>query len=71
MTKTGFLGALSVAAILAATAAHAEGCDPGQAAAKYPSLAGKTFRIGLDPQTPPYAQRDAANSESSSARTSI
>jgi polar amino acid transport system substrate-binding protein len=64
MNNKSLLCALSVAATLAAaTAARAEACDPGHAAAKYPSLAGKTIRIGLDPQTPPYAQRDAANGE--------
>jgi polar amino acid transport system substrate-binding protein len=63
MTKNILLYALSLAAVLASTAAWADGCDPSQAAAKYPSLVGKTFRIGLDPQTPHYAQRDAANSE--------
>lgn len=36
-------------------------CEPDQLAAKYPSLAGRTIVIGIDPQTPPYAMRDEAD----------
>jgi polar amino acid transport system substrate-binding protein len=33
-------------------------CQPDQLASKYPSLVGKTVKIGTDPETPPYAMRD-------------
>ena len=36
-------------------------CEPGRLAEKYPSLAGRTLKIGADPQTPPYAMRDGAD----------
>ncbi len=62
MTKS-LLCTLSFAAILAGASAARAACDPAQAAARYPTLAGKTIRIGLDPQTPPYAQRDAADAD--------
>lgn len=39
----------------------APACEPGKLAEKYPSLAGKTVKIGADPQTPPYAMRDGAD----------
>ena len=43
-----------------ASAAHAApSCEPDKLATKYPSLVGKTIKIGADPQTPPYAMRDA------------
>ena len=38
--------------------ADAPKCEPGKLAAKYPSLAGKTIKIGTDGETPPYAMRD-------------
>src|SRR5262245_46535507 len=58
-----------LAAILAATAAapaaaasqDQPGCQPDQAAAKYPSLAGKTIKIAADPAIQPYVFRDPAN----------
>jgi polar amino acid transport system substrate-binding protein len=34
-------------------------CEPEKLAQKYPSLVGKTVKIGADPQTPPYVMRDA------------
>lgn len=34
-------------------------CEPDKLAEKYPSLAGKTIKIGADPGTPPYVVRDA------------
>jgi polar amino acid transport system substrate-binding protein len=58
---------LALASLLAglvglAPAAHAaSGCEPGMMATKYPSLVGKTVKVGADPQTPPYAMRDAAD----------
>jgi polar amino acid transport system substrate-binding protein len=58
------LTALALAASLllagAATARAAE-CEPGKVAEKYPTLAGKTLKIGADPQTPPYVMRDSAD----------
>ena len=43
-----------------ASAVHAApACEPAKLATKYPSLVGKTIKIGADPQTPPYAMRDA------------
>jgi polar amino acid transport system substrate-binding protein len=33
-------------------------CEPDKLAAKYPSLAGKTIRIGTDGETAPYSMRD-------------
>jgi polar amino acid transport system substrate-binding protein len=46
-------------AISSADRAYATTCEPDKIAEKYPSLAGKTLRIGADPQTPPYVMRDA------------
>lgn len=45
----------------AAAAWAAPACEPGKLAEKYPSLAGKTVKIGADPQTPPYAMRDGVD----------
>ncbi len=45
----------------ASTARAAPACEPGKLAEKYPSLAGKTVKVGADPQTPPYAMRDGAD----------
>jgi polar amino acid transport system substrate-binding protein len=39
----------------------AAACEPDKVAEKYPSIAGKTIKIGADPQTPPYVMRDASN----------
>ena len=38
-------------------------CEPDKLAAKYPSLAGKTLKIGADPQTPPYVMRKEGDFE--------
>ncbi|WP_420992970.1 ABC transporter substrate-binding protein [Cupriavidus sp. 30B13] len=51
------LGGLWTGAAHAADAA----CQPAKVAEKYPTLAGKTIRVGADPQTPPYVYRDAAD----------
>lgn len=54
--------ALSVSLFLAQpAAAQTSACEPDKAAEKYPSLAGKTLKIGADPQTPPYVMRDSAD----------
>lgn len=36
-------------------------CEPAKLAEKYPSLVGKTIKIGADPQTPPYVMRAPDN----------
>ena len=46
---------------LAPAAWAAPACEPGKLAQKYPSLVGKTIKIGADPQTPPYAMRDGSD----------
>jgi len=50
---------LAVALFLpsASIAADAK-CEPDKLATKYPSLVGKTIKIGTDGETPPYAMRD-------------
>src|SRR3954469_11560012 len=52
--------ALLVAAGLAPRTAQAADakCEPDKLATKYPSLAGKTIKVGTDPETPPYTMRD-------------
>jgi polar amino acid transport system substrate-binding protein len=52
--------AMEVSSAQAQTAA----CGPGKLAAKYPGIAGKTFRIGQDGESPPYSFRDPKNFES-------
>lgn len=44
-----------------ATGAYAQSCEPDKVAQKYPSLAGKTLKIGVDPESPPYVYRDKTN----------
>lgn len=54
------LATLCVALTGISAAAHAApACEPDKLAQKYPSLVGKTIRIGMDPQTPPYVFRNA------------
>ncbi len=55
---------VALAAVLtgyASLALAAPACEPAKLADKYPSLAGKTVKVGADPQTPPYAMRDGAD----------
>ena len=47
--------------LFAWSACAAPACEPGKLAQKYPSLVGKTIKVGADPQTPPYAMRDATD----------
>lgn len=54
---------VAILASLAASAVHAEGCDPKATAAKYPSLAGKTIRVAQDGESPPYSFREAGDFE--------
>jgi len=54
----------SVVATLAATlfcavgSASAATCEPDKVTTKYPSLAGKTIKVGQDGESPPYSMRD-------------
>jgi len=57
----GLLSTFAFAATaLDSTAAQAK-CEPASIATKYPTLAGKTFRIGTDGESPPYSFRDPKN----------
>ncbi|MCJ8142330.1 ABC transporter substrate-binding protein [Ancylobacter sp. A5.8] len=44
---------------LTSVAEAAPACEPAKLAEKYPGLAGRTIKIGVDPQTPPYVMRPA------------
>jgi polar amino acid transport system substrate-binding protein len=61
-TRRGAVAALILAVgCLGATLpsmAQTPACEPDKVAAKYPSLAGKTIKIGADPTSPPYVTRD-------------
>lgn len=53
---------LAIGVASMASAVHAApACEPAKLAEKYPSLVGKTVKIGADPQTPPYAMRDGSD----------
>ena len=55
-------GLLIIAGIAPQRAVAADAaCPPAQLATKYTSLAGKTIKVGTDPETPPYTMRDPAN----------
>ena len=61
----GLQGSIIVAAVFAVlslapriAAAEDAKCEPDKLATKYPSLVGKTLKVGTDPETPPYAMRD-------------
>lgn len=59
MPRIGFiLAGLLALPLLAPVAAQAQSCEPGKVAERYPGLAGKTIRMGADPQSPPYSYRD-------------
>jgi polar amino acid transport system substrate-binding protein len=61
-SRTLALASLIVGLTGLASIAHAApACEPAQLAQKYPSLVGKTIKVGADPQTPPYAMRDASD----------
>jgi polar amino acid transport system substrate-binding protein len=55
---TGF--AATLIALGAAGPAHAA-CEPDKVSTKYPGLAGKTLKVGLDPTLPPVMYRDPSN----------
>jgi polar amino acid transport system substrate-binding protein len=50
--------ALTFALPTAGAALAAPACEPAKLAEKYPTLVGKTVKIGADPQTPPYVMRE-------------
>jgi polar amino acid transport system substrate-binding protein len=59
-------GALLAAAVAATVTFGAPGaaqaaCEPDKVATKYPGLAGKTLKVGLDPTLPPIMYRDPNN----------
>src|SRR5437764_3657591 len=64
---SALVASATVAALTAAPVAAAgqdqPGCQPDQAATKYPSLAGKTIKIAADPAIQPYVFRDPADFE--------
>jgi len=56
------LAGLMVATVGFGTAGPAQAaCEPDKVATKYPGLAGKTFKVGLDPTLPPIMYRDPNN----------
>ena len=52
---------LVCAAFLTSQIARAADCDPSRTQAKYPALKGRTLKIGVDPQQPPYVMVDLKN----------
>lgn len=56
------LAGLVVAMVGFGTAGPAQAaCEPDKVATKYPGLAGKTLKVGLDPTLPPIMYRDPSN----------
>jgi polar amino acid transport system substrate-binding protein len=56
------LAGLMVAMVGFGTAGPAQAaCEPDKVATKYPGLAGKTLKVGLDPTLPPIMYRDPSN----------
>ncbi|WP_307437072.1 ABC transporter substrate-binding protein [Labrys monachus] len=60
--KNWVVAALAFSA-MALMSCEGRACEPDKLATKYPGLAGRTIKMGLDPETPPYAVRDAADFE--------
>lgn len=54
-------GALGTVLVFSSASSALTACEPAKVAEKYPALAGKTIKIGADPQTPPYVMRDKDN----------
>jgi polar amino acid transport system substrate-binding protein len=48
----------ALAGMCGVASAQTSQCEPAKVAEKYPGIAGKTFKIGIDPQSPPYSTRD-------------
>ena len=63
MTHIGrmVLAGLVVAMLGLAAGPAQAGCEPDKGATKYPGLAGKTLKVGLDPTLPPIMYRDPNN----------
>ncbi len=57
----GCLAGALAAGGTAAARADEPSCEPAKLAQKYPSLVGKTVKVGADPQTAPYVVRDATD----------
>jgi polar amino acid transport system substrate-binding protein len=57
VTQAVVVGTLLGAGFINAHAAEAV-CEPAKVASKYPSLAGKTVKIGQDGESPPFSMRD-------------
>ena len=57
MVLAGLVGAMLGLAAGPAQAA----CEPDKVATRYPGLAGKTLKVGLDPTLPPIMYRDPNN----------
>jgi len=58
LTASIFIG-LAAPLLVSTTPASAEAkCEPDKVATKYPSIAGKTLKIGQDGESPPYSYRD-------------
>lgn len=49
------------AVVVGAAGTTQAACEPDKVAAKYPGLAGKTIKVGLDPTLPPIMYRDPNN----------
>ena len=60
-TLAAIAGAAAMSAALVSAAHAAPACEPDKLAEKFPSLVGKTIKIGGDPQTPPFVMRDPAD----------
>lgn len=58
MTVSAAFAATVIMTAAAPVSAQAPKCEPDKVAQKYPSIAGKTMKIGADPSTPPYVFRD-------------
>ncbi len=56
-----FALALTMCAAAAPASAADLKCEPGKLAEKYPSLVGKTIKVGMDGESPPYSFRDPKN----------
>ena len=58
MVKSALAACAWLAGVLLVGDAGAATCEPDKVATKYPSLAGKTIKIGQDGESPPYSFRD-------------
>jgi polar amino acid transport system substrate-binding protein len=64
--RAAVVGILSAFVMMTTASFHAAmaqtaKCEPAKVATKYPGLAGKTMRIGIDGESPPYTFRDPKN----------